>query len=194
LASRPDQVIAFYVKFYIGIIGSSTLDSYTFMFSHQTQVKKSKILVSLPPSSLTSYPFHLPPTSCCNIMGCAFTFLIHFSVHFVVEKYLQEREQLSFDVIFSERIGYRLFRKFIVESGPNAVCSKRCIKFHEMITEYRGLDCTVTRKPIAKRLYNEFIMPDLLVMDHPFDLELASYVNDSLSKDETDLDLFDVSW
>lgn len=120
--------------------------------------------------------------------------MMHFSVQFVVEKYLQDRGQISFDVIFGEHIGYRLFRNFITESGSNKDFSKKYIKFYEMITEYRGLDCTVTRKPIAKRLYNEFIMPDLLAMNHPFDSELASYVNDSLSNDETDLELFDVSY
>ena len=37
-------------------------------------------------------------------------------------------------------------------------------------------------------------MPDLLAMDHPlFGTELALFVNDCLSKDETDPNLFNVS-
>ncbi|XP_063694905.1 G protein-coupled receptor kinase 3-like [Bolinopsis microptera] len=111
------------------------------------------------------------------------------SVHFVVEKYLEENEQISFDIILSERIGYTLFKRFIFDGYSGF--SKKCIDFYEMISEYRCLDCTVTRKPIAKEIYKRFIMPDLLAMDQSFDSELASYVNDCLSKDETDLNLFD---
>ena len=108
-----------------------------------------------------------------------------------MEKYLQENEQISFDIILGERIGYTLFKRFIFDGCSRF--SKRCIDFYEMISEYRCLDCTVTRKPIAKEIYKKFIMPDLLVMDQSFDSELASYVNGCLSKDETDLKLFDVS-
>ena len=107
---------------------------------------------------------------------------------------MQEKGQICFDVIFNERIGYKLFRRFIFDSVSPVQHSKRSIQFYEMISEYEGLDCTTKRKPIAKQIYNEFIMPDLLVMDHPFKLDLASYVNDSLSKDETDLNLFSVSF
>ena len=112
-------------------------------------------------------------------------------MHFVTEKYLEEKDLLSFDTIFAERIGYQLFERYIFDHGSKF--SIKCIMFHKMISEYKSLDSTATRKPIAKLVYNEFIMPDRLAMVHPFGSELALYVNDCLSKDETDPNLFNVS-
>lgn len=107
---------------------------------------------------------------------------------------MQDKDLTGFQTVFNELIGYKLFHSFITDGGVSPESSKRCIEFHRRILEYKDLDCTVARKPIAKKIYNEFIMQDLLVMDHPFSIKLVNNVKGCLANDETDQNLFDVSY
>lgn len=122
----------------------------------------------------------------------------YFSVQFVVESYISEHGLQTFDAVFDDLIGYQLFQKYVYEGGSLtfpfiALQSKKCIQLYEMICDYERLDNTAKRKPIAKKIYNTFIMPDLLEMNHPFGLGLAHKVRDAVANEETEATLFDVS-
>nr|AFK83792.1 rhodopsin kinase [Mnemiopsis leidyi] len=109
----------------------------------------------------------------------------------VTYKYLQEKTQISFDHLFNERIGYNIFKQFIMNGGSGDPGSEKALLFLEKIKDYQEMDSNALRKPAAKAIFDEFIMPDLLARDHPYDIEDAEEVRASLANDETSHDLFD---
>jgi len=109
----------------------------------------------------------------------------------VTYKYLQEKVQISFDHLFNERIGYSIFKQYIMNGGSGDPGSEKALLFLEKIKDYQEMDSNALRKPAAKAIFDEFIMPDLLARDHPYDIEDAEEVRASLANDETSHDLFD---
>ncbi|XP_063675324.1 G protein-coupled receptor kinase 1-like isoform X5 [Bolinopsis microptera] len=86
----------------------------------------------------------------------------------VTYKYLQEKIQISFEHLFNERIGYSIFKQYIMNGGSGDPGSEKALLFLEKIKDYQDMDSNALRKPAAKAIFDEFIMPDLLARDHPY--------------------------
>ena len=63
---------------------------------------------------------HFPPPSCRD----------------VTYKYLQEKGQISFDNMFSELIGYNIFKQFIKNGGSGDPGSEKSLCFLEKVRAY----------------------------------------------------------
>lgn len=81
------------------------------------------------------------------------------SVRSVMVKYLEKMEEISFDKIFHQRLGYLLFKEFCqnVLSEPLPQ-----FKFYEEIKKYKKLDASEDRAKKAREIYDTFIMRELL--------------------------------
>ena len=60
-----------------------------------------------------------------------------FSCRDVTYKYLQEKTQISFDHLFNERIGYNIFKQFIMNGGSGDPGSEKALLFLEKVSHYK---------------------------------------------------------
>ena len=82
---------------------------------------------------------HRPTSIHVNIAnqpGLAFCFIVNtFSCRDVTYKYLQEKTQISFDHLFNERIGYNIFKQFIMNGGSGDPGSEKALLFLEKVSK-----------------------------------------------------------
>ena len=51
-------------------------------------------------------------------------------------KYLQEKIQISFDHLFNERIGYSIFKQYIMNGGSGDPGSEKALLFLEKVSYF----------------------------------------------------------
>nr|XP_039268673.1 beta-adrenergic receptor kinase 2-like [Styela clava]XP_039268674.1 beta-adrenergic receptor kinase 2-like [Styela clava] len=107
------------------------------------------------------------------------------SIRSVMTKYLCERGLVTFDEVFEQHIGYRLFREYC-----NELDMPPHMKFYEEIRAYKETDDDESRKELAKLIYDEYIMKELLSCSYDFTKKAMDHVRDKLMKEEHPLDLF----
>uniref|UniRef100_A0A8C1CQX9 G protein-coupled receptor kinase n=1 Tax=Cyprinus carpio carpio TaxID=630221 RepID=A0A8C1CQX9_CYPCA len=81
------------------------------------------------------------------------------SIRSVMQKYLEERDELTFDKIFNQKIGFLLFKDFCMNEIDEAVPQ---LKFYEEIKEYEKLDSEEERLTRSRQIYDLYIMKELL--------------------------------
>uniref|UniRef100_A0A7N6BVE1 G protein-coupled receptor kinase n=1 Tax=Anabas testudineus TaxID=64144 RepID=A0A7N6BVE1_ANATE len=93
------------------------------------------------------------------------------SIRSVMQKYLEERDELTFDKIFNQKIGFLLFKDFCMNEIDEAVPQ---LKFYEEIKEYEKLDSEEERLTRSRQIYDGYIMKELLqTHQNPFHFSAA---------------------
>uniref|UniRef100_A0A803YGP5 G protein-coupled receptor kinase n=1 Tax=Meleagris gallopavo TaxID=9103 RepID=A0A803YGP5_MELGA len=114
-------------------------------------------------------------------------FLFPFSIRSVMQKYLEERGELTFDKIFHQKIGFLLFKDYCMNEIDEAVPQ---LKFYEEIKEYEKLDSEEERLSRSRQIYDTYIMKELLSCSHPFSKQAVDHVQTHLSKKQVPASLF----
>uniref|UniRef100_A0A3P9PGK7 G protein-coupled receptor kinase n=1 Tax=Poecilia reticulata TaxID=8081 RepID=A0A3P9PGK7_POERE len=101
------------------------------------------------------------------------------SIRSVMQKYLEERDELTFDKIFYQKIGFLLFKDFCMNEIDEAVPQ---LKFYEEIKEYEKMDSEDERLSRSRQIYDVYIMKELLSCSHPFSKKAVEHVQSHLVK------------
>ncbi|XP_077916964.1 G protein-coupled receptor kinase 3 isoform X3 [Halichoerus grypus] len=109
------------------------------------------------------------------------------SIRSVMQKYLQERNEITFDKIFNQKIGFLLFKDFCLNEINEAVPQ---VKFYEEIKEYEKLENEEDRLCRSRQIYDTYIMKELLSCSHPFSKQAVEHVQSHLSKKQVTSTLF----
>ncbi|XP_015418348.1 PREDICTED: beta-adrenergic receptor kinase 2 [Myotis davidii] len=110
-----------------------------------------------------------------------------YSIRSVMQKYLEERNEITFDKIFNQKIGFLLFKDFCLNEINEAVPQ---VKFYEEIKEYEKLDNEEDRLSRSRQIYDTYIMKELLSCSHPFSKQAVDHVQYLLSKKQVTSALF----
>uniref|UniRef100_A0AAQ6APY1 G protein-coupled receptor kinase n=1 Tax=Amphiprion ocellaris TaxID=80972 RepID=A0AAQ6APY1_AMPOC len=105
----------------------------------------------------------------------------------VMQKYLEERDELTFDKIFNQKIGFLLFKDFCMNEIDEAVPQ---LKFYEEIKDYEKLDSEEERLSRSRQIYDGYIMKELLSCSHPFSKKAVDHVQTHLTKKQVPPTLF----
>uniref|UniRef100_A0A8C7T0E5 G protein-coupled receptor kinase n=1 Tax=Oncorhynchus mykiss TaxID=8022 RepID=A0A8C7T0E5_ONCMY len=108
----------------------------------------------------------------------------------VMQKYLEERDELTFDKIFNQKIGFLLFKDFCLTEIDEAVPQ---LKFYEEIKDYEKLDSEEERLCRSRQIYDGYIMKELLSCSHAFSKKAVDHVQTHLAKKQVPPSLFQVS-
>uniref|UniRef100_A0A669ECV7 G protein-coupled receptor kinase n=1 Tax=Oreochromis niloticus TaxID=8128 RepID=A0A669ECV7_ORENI len=109
------------------------------------------------------------------------------SIRSVMQKYLEERDELTFDKIFNQKIGFLLFKDFCMNEIDEAVPQ---LKFYEEIKDYEKLDSEEERLSRSRQIYDVYIMKELLSCSHPFSKKAVDHVQSHLAKKQVPPNLF----
>uniref|UniRef100_A0A8C0WXH2 G protein-coupled receptor kinase n=1 Tax=Castor canadensis TaxID=51338 RepID=A0A8C0WXH2_CASCN len=109
------------------------------------------------------------------------------SIRSVMQKYLEERNEVTFDKIFNQKIGFLLFKDFCLNEINDAVPQ---VKFYEEIKEYEKLDNEEDRLCRSRQIYDAYIMRELLSCSHPFSKKAVEHVQSHLAKKQVTSTLF----
>uniref|UniRef100_A0A8C4DHG0 G protein-coupled receptor kinase n=1 Tax=Dicentrarchus labrax TaxID=13489 RepID=A0A8C4DHG0_DICLA len=112
------------------------------------------------------------------------------SIRSVMQKYLEERDELTFDKIFNQKIGFLLFKDFCMNEIDEAVPQ---LKFYEEIKDYEKLDSEEERLSRSRQIYDGYIMKELLSCSHPFSKKAVDHVQSHLTKKQVPPTLFQVN-
>uniref|UniRef100_A0A8D2LWU2 G protein-coupled receptor kinase n=1 Tax=Varanus komodoensis TaxID=61221 RepID=A0A8D2LWU2_VARKO len=112
------------------------------------------------------------------------------SIRSVMQKYLEERGELTFDKIFGQKIGFLLFKDFCQTDVEEGVPQ---LKFYEEIKGYEKLDSEEDRLSRSRHIYDTYIMKELLSCSHPFSKQTVDHVQSHLSKKQVPATLFQAS-
>ncbi|ERE76446.1 beta-adrenergic receptor kinase 1 isoform 1 [Cricetulus griseus] len=85
------------------------------------------------------------------------------TIRSVMQRYLAERNEITFDKIFNQKIGFLLFKDFCLNEIDEAVPQ---VKFYEEIKEYEKLDNEEDRLRRSRQMYDAYIMRELLSCTH----------------------------
>ncbi|KAF3848525.1 hypothetical protein F7725_015022 [Dissostichus mawsoni] len=105
----------------------------------------------------------------------------------VMQKYLEERDELTFDKIFNQKIGFLLFKEFCLSEIEEGVPQ---LKFYEEIKDYEKLDSEEERQSRSRQIYDGYIMKELLSCSHPFSKKAVDHVQSHLAKKQVPPTLF----
>ncbi|CAG7720404.1 unnamed protein product [Allacma fusca] len=109
------------------------------------------------------------------------------SVRSVMHKYMEKKGEVNFDKIFNQRLGYLLFKEFC-ESVEDSIPQ---IRFYEEIKKYEKLETKEERQKLAREIYDNFIMKELLSHTHNFTKEAVDHVQKHLLKGDVPPNLFE---
>lgn len=82
------------------------------------------------------------------------------SIRSVMQKYLEERDELTFEKIFNQKIGFLLFKDFCLNEIDEAVPQ---LKFYEEIKDYEKLDSEEDRLCRSRQIYDKYIMKEFVL-------------------------------
>uniref|UniRef100_A0A1B0DAJ7 Uncharacterized protein n=1 Tax=Phlebotomus papatasi TaxID=29031 RepID=A0A1B0DAJ7_PHLPP len=109
-------------------------------------------------------------------------------VRSVMHKYLEKENEISFDKIFNQILGYLLFKDFCENVSEEPVPH---LKFYEQIKNYEKTECHDERRKLAREIYDNFIMKEMLSHTHEYSKEAVSHVQKYLMKNEVPVNLFE---
>ncbi|KAG4078925.1 hypothetical protein HA402_010877 [Bradysia odoriphaga] len=110
------------------------------------------------------------------------------SVRSVMQKYLEKENEISFDKIFNQILGYLLFKDFCENVSEEPVPH---LKFYEEIKSYEKTECHDERRKLAREIYDNFIMKEMLSHTHEYSKEAVAHVQKYLMKNEVPVNLFE---
>uniref|UniRef100_A0A5F5PSS6 [beta-adrenergic-receptor] kinase n=1 Tax=Equus caballus TaxID=9796 RepID=A0A5F5PSS6_HORSE len=109
------------------------------------------------------------------------------SIRSVMQKYLEDRGEVTFEKIFSQKLGYLLFRDFCLKHLEEA---KPLVEFYEEIKKYEKLETEEERLARSREIFDTYIMKELLARSHPFSKSATEHVQGHLVKKQVPPDLF----
>ncbi|GAB5578154.1 beta-adrenergic receptor kinase 1 isoform X1 [Prionailurus iriomotensis] len=109
------------------------------------------------------------------------------SIRSVMQKYLEDRGEVTFEKIFSQKLGYLLFRDFCLKHLEEA---KPLVEFYEEIKKYEKLETEEERLARSREVFDTYIMKELLACSHPFSKSATEHVQGHLVKKQVPPDLF----
>ncbi|KAK2493530.1 hypothetical protein MC885_017123 [Smutsia gigantea] len=109
------------------------------------------------------------------------------SIRSVMQKYLEDRGEVTFEKIFSQKLGYLLFRDFCLKHLEEA---KPLVEFYEEIKKYEKLETEEERLARSREIFDTYIMKELLACSHPFSKSAIEHVQGHLVKKQVPPDLF----
>lgn len=80
-----------------------------------------------------------------------------------MHKYLEKENEVTFDKIFNQILGFLLFKDFCENVSEEPVPQ---LKFYEEIKTFEKTECREKRKILAKDIYDNFIMKEMLSHTH----------------------------
>uniref|UniRef100_A0ABD2WF83 G protein-coupled receptor kinase n=1 Tax=Trichogramma kaykai TaxID=54128 RepID=A0ABD2WF83_9HYME len=110
------------------------------------------------------------------------------SVRSVMHKYLEKKNEVNFDKIFNQMLGYLLFKDFCENSSDEPIPQ---LRFYEQIKAYEKLECPDERRKLAREIYDNYIMKELLAHSHAYSEDTITHVQDHLVKHEVPVNLFE---
>lgn len=110
------------------------------------------------------------------------------SVRSVMVRYLDKMNDIQFDKIFNQRLGYLLFKDFCQNVVQEQVPQ---FKFYEEIKKYEKIDNNEERKKKAREIYDTFVMRELLSNSNLYSKSSAEHVQKLLTKVEVPQNLFE---
>lgn len=109
------------------------------------------------------------------------------SVRSIMHKYLDKTGEATFEKIFTQRLGFLLFKDFC-ENVSEVPCPQ--IKFYEAIKEYEKLETPEERLTKAREIYDHHIMVEMLAHSHNYSNEALQHVQRHLMKGDVPPNLF----
>lgn len=110
------------------------------------------------------------------------------SVRSVMHRYLEKNNEVNFDKIFNQMLGYLLFKDFCETVAEEPIPQ---LRFYEEIKAYEKLECPEDRRKLAREIYDNYIMKELLAHSHEYSQEAVSHVHKYLMKNEVPVNLFE---
>ncbi|XP_041674030.1 G protein-coupled receptor kinase 1 isoform X2 [Drosophila eugracilis] len=110
------------------------------------------------------------------------------SVRSVMYKYLEKEGELNFHKIFNEVLGYLLFKDFCENDSDEPI---QQLKFFEQIKLFEKTECYDERKKLAREVYDNFIMEEMLSHTYEYSKNAVASVQKYLLKNEVPVDLFE---
>lgn len=110
------------------------------------------------------------------------------SVRSVTQKYLEKIDEVNFDKIFNQRLGFLLFKQYCEEISDEAVPQ---LSFYEEIKRFEKMETVEERRKLAREIYDNFIMKELLSHTHSYSKESVAHVQKYLTKNEVPTQLFE---
>uniref|UniRef100_A0A8C4PZ74 RGS domain-containing protein n=1 Tax=Eptatretus burgeri TaxID=7764 RepID=A0A8C4PZ74_EPTBU len=109
------------------------------------------------------------------------------SIRSVMQKYLEERGEVTFDKIFNQQLGYLLFKDYCENVSDEPVPQ---LQFYEEIREYAKLDSAEERNGRSRQVYDKYVMKELLSSSHPYSQSAVERVQAKLMRGEAPSNLF----
>nr|XP_005999337.1 PREDICTED: beta-adrenergic receptor kinase 1 [Latimeria chalumnae] len=113
--------------------------------------------------------------------------LPELSIRSVMQKYLEERAELTFDKVFNQKIVTLIFRGCCIKMD---CCVPPCLVCVFQIKKYKLLDSEEDRYLKSREIYDQYIMKELLSCSHPFSKSAIDHVQSCLAKKHVPTDLF----
>ena len=110
------------------------------------------------------------------------------SVRSVMVRYMEKLNEIQFDKIFNQRLGYLLFRDFCQNVVQEQVPQ---FKFYEEIKKYEKMDSLEERKKKAREIYDTFVMRELLSNSNLYSKNSAEQVQKLLAKGDAPQNLYE---
>lgn len=110
------------------------------------------------------------------------------SVRSVMHKYLEKNNEVSFDRIFNQKLGYLLFKEYCETLHGEPVPQ---LYFYEEIRKYERLETEKEREMKAKEIYDTYIMGEELGRTDRYPSDAVENVCKHLKKNEVPIDLFE---
>jgi len=109
------------------------------------------------------------------------------SIRCLMYKYLSERNLLTFDEVFNQEIGYRLFKEYCTESDEEIPQ----LLFYEEILSYESLDREDDKAQQAKMMFDRFIMSNFLQkVQTEFSKDASDQIREKIGVNDYPTDLF----
>ncbi|OXU25738.1 hypothetical protein TSAR_000598 [Trichomalopsis sarcophagae] len=105
-----------------------------------------------------------------------------------MHKYLEKKNEVNFDKIFNQMLGYLLFKDFCENTSEEPIPQ---LRFYEQIKAYEKLECPEERRKLAREIYDNYIMKELLAHTHKYSADAVSHVQEYLIKNEVPVNLFE---
>ncbi|XP_041350174.1 beta-adrenergic receptor kinase 2-like [Gigantopelta aegis] len=101
------------------------------------------------------------------------------SIRSVMCKYLMKHNEVTFDKIFNQKIGFLLFKDFC-----NNICDEPVpqLKFYEESKRFEKLETDEERIKLGKEIYDQFIMKELLSQSHTYSKVAVEHVQEALTQ------------
>lgn len=100
------------------------------------------------------------------------------SVRSIMHKHLMKMGEVTFDKIFNQKLGYLLFKEFCENVCDEPVPQ---LKFYDEIKKFEKLETDDERITAGRKIYDQYIMKELLSQAHNYSPEALEHVQEALT-------------